>query len=122
MNLEEHIAELHLQAARNAFKIAHDQYGKLELVKGYEDDFPHTTLSVADFLDIHGDSAERKRLNAAKLSLPWFSIPGLRGKRVLHRDVTTWLERERKKAAKKRQALNVPKDIPEDIRNMIGEA
>lgn len=122
MNLEEHIAELHLQAAQNAFKIAHNQYGKLELVKGYEDDFPHTTLSVADFLDIHGDSAERKRLNAAKLTLPWFSIPGLRGKRVLHRDVTAWLETERKKAAKKKQALSASKDIPEDIRQMIGEA
>lgn len=122
MNLEEHIAELHLQAAQNAFKVAQDKYGKLELVQGFEDDFPHTTLSIADFLDIQGDSAERKRLNAAKLSLPWFSIPGLRGKRVLHRDVVKWLAAEKKRATKKTIIPKLSSDIPEDVRQIIGEA
>ena len=105
MNLEEHIIDLHRQAAIAAFKSAHEQYGKLDIVNGFEDEFPHTTLSVADFLDIQGDSPERRRLNAAKLTLPWFSIPGLRGKRVLHKDVIAWLKTERKKVAKKTVAF-----------------
>ena len=100
MNLEEHIIHLHRQAATAAFKSAHEQYGRLDVVKGFEDEFPHTTLTVADFLDIQGDSPERRRLNAAKLTLPWFSIPGLRGKRVLHKDVIAWLKTEHKKVAK----------------------
>ena len=121
MNLEDQVIQLHRTAAVSAFNEAREHYGKLEITKGYEADYPHTTLSVAHYLDIDGDSEQRKRLNASKLNLAWFTMPGLKGKRVFHKDLLVWLKKNQHKTPIQTEIPEFTTDIPEDIKAMLGE-
>lgn len=119
MSLEQQVIELHRSAAVTAFKEARESYGKLEVIQGYEHDYPHTTLSVAHYLDIDGDSEQRKRLNASKLDLPWFTMPGLKGKRVFHSELLAWLKRNKIRTEVKTQKTELTEDIPEHITALL---
>jgi len=121
MNLEEQVIQLHRTAAVSAFNEAREHYGSLEITKGYEAEYPHTTLSVAHYLEIEGDSEQRKRLNASKLALPWFTMPGLKGKRVFHKDLVAWLAKEQVKTPAYTKTSNFTTDIPDDIKAMLGD-
>lgn len=122
MSLEQQVIDLHRSAAVTAFKEAKQSYGKLEVIQGFESDYPHTTLSVADYLNIDGDSEQRRRLNASKLALPWFTMPGLKGKRVFHNDLLTWLKKSQVQTLTHYQSSELTEEIPEHIKVLLGEA
>lgn len=121
MNLEEQVIQLHRTAAVSAFEEARATYGKLEITQGYEANYPHTTLSVAHYLDIDGDSVQRKRLNASKLELPWFTMPGLKGKRVFHSDLLAWLKKNQVKTAIQPITPELTNDVPDHIKALLGD-
>ena len=121
MSLEQQVIDLYRSAAVTAFKEAKASYGKLEVIQGYESDYPHTTLSVAHYLEIDGDSEQRKRLNASKLDLPWFTMPGLKGKRVFHSELLTWLKRKQVQTKVYIQESTLTEDIPEHIKAMLSD-
>lgn len=122
MSLEQQVLDLHRSAAVTAFKEAKQSYGKLEVIQGYEADYPHTTLSVAQYLNIDGDSEQRKRLNASKLALPWFTMPGLKGKRVFHSDLLKWLKKSQIQTLTQQPISELTAEIPNHIKVLLGEA